>query len=609
MPGKYPFLAPADRLFAATLDLALESSAGAAPPSSPHGNAHEGKLWLDTSVSPAQLRLCAVPDASPSFVAGEWFSLGPVTPGAGLGDPYMPLQGNSTKTGNLAVTGNLSAQGTLTVQGAISTQGDLGAQGSLHLAGPYIYPGGGAGNVNGTGGPFIYADTNNIVLHVGTGNGSILLQDDIGAQRISFTPSSGIIDAEELILAGNYVTFSGAPPSGANATGGPFIYGDNNYIIAHMGSGDLGFAVENYTGTGVFTVSSAGDVSAISKGYFVDVILSGAYLTFEGAVPSGINGTGGPFIYADTGNMVFKLGSSASNWLFQDYNGTNIADLNVSGNLVILGPYLYFMGQGGGSVNGTGGPFIYGDNNDIVAHLGSGNVAFLVQNYSGGAVFSADGAGDASVFGSFTVGSNATIGGSLTVDGNAQVNGSLQVDSTVTIESQLTLTAGGNALVVATGGILTNQGCQFNNLNLVGTSDICLHIPSGGATMGDILPNADHNGSCGSATQAWAQAWSYNYGTASDAALKTDITELPSCADLVAAISPRRYCWREGDDRATHWGFIAQEVGAAMKGAGHKFGGHLRSKKVEGLAYNELLAVLWKACQELQARVSELEAR
>ena len=51
-------------------------------------------------------------------------------------------------------------------------------------------------------------------------------------------------------------------------------------------------------------------------------------------------------------------------------------------NLMANGNYLYLAG-GSGTVNSSGGPFIYADNNWIIPHVGSGNYGFAIQNSSG----------------------------------------------------------------------------------------------------------------------------------------------------------------------------------------------------------------------------------
>jgi hypothetical protein len=49
-----------------------------------------------------------------------------------------------------------------------------------------------------------------------------------------------------------------------------------------------------------------------------------------------------------------------------------------------------------------------------------------------------------------------------------------------------------------------------------------------------------------------------------------------------------------------------------MQDAGHDFGGHqiaADEAQSQSLAYNDLVAVLWKACQELADRLATVEGR
>lgn len=62
-----------------------------------------------------------------------------------------------------------------------------------------------------------------------------------------------------------------------------------------------------------------------------NLTLNGIYLAFNNAAPSGVNGTGGPFIYSDTANMVFHIGSGNQAWQFQNYNGTAVARIDNGG--------------------------------------------------------------------------------------------------------------------------------------------------------------------------------------------------------------------------------------------------------------------------------------
>jgi hypothetical protein len=106
----------------------------------------------------------------------------------------------------------------------------------------------------------------------------------------------------------------------------------------------------------------------------------------------------------------------------------------------------------------------------------------------------------------------------------------------------------------------------------------------------------------------------YANGTAltSDERLKRDIAPLPDdCLRLVAAIEPKRFKFVEPPEPAgppgwfdkTRWGFVAQDVAAAMPDA--------VEVDAEGNQYvspSDLTACLWRGVQELTARVKTLEA-
>lgn len=74
--------------------------------------------------------------------------------------------------------------------------------------------------------------------------------------------------------------------------------------------------------------------------------------------------------------------------------------------------------------------------------------------------------------------------------------------------------------------------------------------------------------------------------------VKTEITDLPPCLDLVRLIAPKAYRLAGGDDRA-HWGFVARDVGKAMADAGYDFGAHvIGAGGREALSYNDLVGCL-----------------
>lgn len=133
-------------------------------------------------------------------------------------------------------------------------------------------------------------------------------------------------------------------------------------------------------------------------------------------------------------------------------------------------------------------------------------------------------------------------------------------------------------------------------------------ISSGGA----VTPAIPNNGACGTSSLYWNEVVSQNLIQASDPTLKREIRALPECAPLLAAIDPIRFHWRDPGAFGVgeHWGFDASEIAQVMIGAGHEFAGVRWSETGAALlAPSELTALLWKAVQELSARVMALEAR
>jgi hypothetical protein len=128
----------------------------------------------------------------------------------------------------------------------------------------------------------------------------------------------------------------------------------------------------------------------------------------------------------------------------------------------------------------------------------------------------------------------------------------------------------------------------------------------------------------------------YAYGAVqnrSDARDKKDVQDTALGLDFIKALRPVDFRWDYRDDyredgkplsdvvtdgskkRARfHHGLIAQEVKAACKVAGVEFGGY-QDHKVNGgedvmsLGYEEFIAPLIKAVQELAAEVEMLKAR
>jgi len=197
-----------------------------------------------------------------------------------------------------------------------------------------------------------------------------------------------------------------------------------------------------------------------------------------------------------------------------------------------------------------------------------------------------------------------------------------------------------NAGVNSTGsvsGFVYQDRSTGNNWVIYADSNSQHHFYYGGGNVWDLEYNgvvhahnhhtvtADNTFWCG--VQPWTQSWyavgAYNFVTASDRRLKKDVSDLPDCLDVVMALSPKRFRWIHDpvdEGRRLHWGFIAQEVGDVMDRFGHDFsGGHridvddregpTKGEEHHSLVYSDMVAVLWKAVQELSAEVTLLKAR
>jgi len=120
----------------------------------------------------------------------------------------------------------------------------------------------------------------------------------------------------------------------------------------------------------------------------------------------------------------------------------------------------------------------------------------------------------------------------------------------------------------------------------------------------------------------WKTIYS-NTGTinSSDLRLKTNVENSLLGLDFINNLRPVSYKFIEGSraedgsslpGQRTHWGLIAQEVQSVIEDAGVDFGGWVLLDKTDSdseqaLRYEEFIAPLIKAVQELTARVKSLE--
>ena len=222
----------------------------------------------------------------------------------------------------------------------------------------------------------------------------------------------------------------------------------------------------------------------------------------------------------------------------------------------------------------------------------------------------------------------------------------------------------GNASLIIDNG--ANNALKFTNsgnanpywaINYVGV-DLRINTtePTGEINLGNlanvksgmIYPIVDNASTCGKSGNRWSAIWSAN-GTiqTSDIREKEDIKPTELGIDFIKSLNPVSYKWKSGGNKVvkvvyrdsngnevdatsqdatpaeiiteqisgtrTHYGLLAQEVKAALP-EGVDFGGWVLTDKEnpdsqQALRYDQFIAPLIKAVQELSAKVEALESK
>lgn len=150
-----------------------------------------------------------------------------------------------------------------------------------------------------------------------------------------------------------------------------------------------------------------------------------------------------------------------------------------------------------------------------------------------------------------------------------------------------------------TDSIITPGGTINGTLNVSGGMAIGGNITTPDAMLAaQVLPiNGNNSGNCGAPGNAWFQVASYNFVQESSGDLKRVEPQAAPGLETLAQINPVRFHWKEGPDQENeHIGFLAEEVNSVL--------GEGTAPGAQGINTNELVAVLWKAVQEV-ANVAE----
>lgn len=132
------------------------------------------------------------------------------------------------------------------------------------------------------------------------------------------------------------------------------------------------------------------------------------------------------------------------------------------------------------------------------------------------------------------------------------------------------------------------------------------------SVAGVLRPAADNAQTLGASGARWSAVWSAT-GTiqTSDRRHKTAIAPSALGLDFIRALEPVQFRWK-GGDTSTHFGLIAQQVATVTERLGLDFGGHVLADpedpmSQQALRYDQFIAPLVKAVQELTERVEALE--
>jgi hypothetical protein len=285
-----------------------------------------------------------------------------------------------------------------------------------------------------------------------------------------------------------------------------------------------------------------------------------------------------------------KIQNVANNRLLGNTSGSAAAPSEIALPLAVAN-------GGTGLASGTSGGIPYYSTTTAIT-----SSAVLTAN----AIITGGGAGAAPVASAATVDGSGNVGAG-TVTSSGAVAGFAFADRTTSAQWQWYATSGSTRLYNPTAG----DGVTV-------------------AVGGGMIIGAPTGGNKGVGTLNAVTVYGSGTALTSDARLKRDIEALPDdCLGLVEAIEPKRFRWSVPDPlpprmtpegpgepmtpeelaplgfyERSRWGFLAQDIRAAIDVAVEE-----DAEGIQSYDPAALTACLWRAVQELAARVAELEAR
>jgi hypothetical protein len=566
----------------------ITTTVGSTTPTSPV----DGDIWLDTSSGTGvtqktwsgsawtviQLNSSSI---ATNTITATQIAAGAITAGSAI---ISTAAINSAQIADLSVSkltaGSLSVIGTLTAGGAIQTAA-TGARTVLDSTGLHGY--------NSTGSTPIFDLTTSGTFSLNSSGSStgariVLNTSGLTAYNSSNAPTVSIGSDGSASFSG---TLTAATITGTTTiSGGTIQTGTSNPRIVITASGLTAY---NSAGTSIFDVSTTSatlNAATINGGTVSGGAISGGTLDIGGTASNSfrtqINGTGQITLNADLYAAAIKVRYAQS-----DSRRLDIAPLSM----------LFYS-----SVNDGNTRFIGIDPADT-----SGVQMSYVTGYLGGHFFKVRNSASAADNPLLTLSKPTASTGNIQLQGQVLVQttsyngaGTISVDSTVSLNSGYTGQTGdiGVSRADTTSGVIYLNSVGNRYLYYTGTKYM---LPGGNI---EISPT-------------------FNYTTASDAAVKTNIKTLSGMTDVLRRIRPTSFNYLDENgcqsDKLS-FGVIAQEIQQILPNLVEEHGDQSSNANADQIGprplqsrfsvnYDGMIPVLIAAVQEIDARLTALETR
>lgn len=532
---------------------------------------------------------------------------------------------------------------------------------------------GGTNQTTYAAGDILYASASNVLSKLSIGNNGEVLSVFAGLPAWRPTAGAGTVTSVAFSgpnnsifpISGSPVTSSGTLTMGYTGASGSLLYASATNTVNNLAIGSTGQVLTVsagglptwsapstiYPGAGIANSTGSAwgtSYSTTGSGTVVALATSPAFTTPQLGTPSSgtlTNCIGLPLNTGVTGTLPAANGGTAqSSWT--------------------TGDLLYASATNTLSKRGIG-------SDGQVLTVSSGVPTWSTPSSGSGTVTSVSGTGTVNgitLSGTVNTSGNLTLGGSLTgvvlTTTDQSINGIKTFNSAV---STPLLTIGGGINSVFLLGGQTGYVSGFDTMSvktdgvfLVGDSGAGIGRQAGQPTLilkadtgdrylasnGGFFPVTDNTYVVGAPGNRWSQVWAANGSIqTSDERQKTDIQNISLGLSFINALRPVSYKWVVGGNevqnrytedelekdelgnvisyptdfwepivtpragRRTHYGLIAQEVKDVLGTT--DFGGYVYDAETDqhALRYDQFVAPLIKAVQELSAKVQELEAR